>query len=209
MGRDVGGDRRDPDASGICSSCGWPLGMMTTIDDPSSSSLLADYYPARLAPQGVLVATRGTDPGRRLRYPRRRHRDRSGRVAVGVRRGRRAVGDPDLVPGPTARARTGVPRDAVESTRPTRPGPTMRCPGARRRRQVSGIKSLPWLIAASAFSFGPAVGVTFWAPTFLRRHHDLTAGEAAGLFGFASARRGAAGCVGGRQGPRASGRALG
>ena len=39
---------------------------------------------------------------------------------------------------------------------------------------------------ASAFSFGPAIGVTFWAPTFLRRHHDLTAGEAAGLFGFAA-----------------------
>jgi hypothetical protein len=30
------------------------------------------------------------------------------------------------------------------------------------------------------------VGVTFSAPTFLRRHHDLTAGEAAALFGFAA-----------------------
>ena len=51
---------------------------------------------------------------------------------------------------------------------------------------MRNVKSLPWLIAASALSFGPAVGVTFWAVTFLRRHHDLTAGEAAGLFGFSS-----------------------
>ena len=57
------------------------------------------------------------------------------------------------------------------------------------RRDLAAMRkvpSLPWLIAASAFSFGPAVGVTFWAVTFLRRHHDLTAGEAAGLFGFAA-----------------------
>jgi len=53
-------------------------------------------------------------------------------------------------------------------------------------RGIARVRSLPFLIAASALSFGPAVGVTFWAPTFLRRHNDLTAGEAAGLFGFAS-----------------------
>lgn len=166
------------------------LGMMTTIDDPASSSLLSDYYPAKMrhrafswrlvAPilggafgslaAGIVIDQAGwrwaflvgAIPAACLIYfiwklPEP-ERGQADKLEAGV---------------------TGLGFDEVEAE-PPRP------PIRDALSTIVKIKSLPLLVAASALSFGPAVGVTFWAPTFLRRHHDLTAGEAAGLFGFSS-----------------------
>ena len=174
------------------------LGMMTTVDDPASSSLIADYYPARLRHKafswrlvapilggafGTLAAGIAIDQAgwrwsfvvgaipaavliffvARLPEPERGAHDEEEAAPA-------AHTDP--ADGPVIEETDGSNDDAIAYSEVL--------------RRIVKIKSLPLLIAASALSFGPAVGVTFWAPTFLRRHHDLTAGEAAGLFGFAA-----------------------
>ncbi len=155
------------------------LGMFTTIDDPTSSSLLADYYPARLRNKAfswrlvapILGGAFGTlaagividQAGWRWAF------------VVGAIPAAILVYFVSQLPEPPRGASDGVANGDEEKESW---GETL--------RSIAKVRSLPFLIAASALSFGPAVGVTFWAPTFLRRHNDLTAGEAAGLFGFAS-----------------------
>ena len=203
--------RADGDLGGVVGDDRPRGGVRATVRDPDrvgrddghrrSGVVLAArrLLPGAVATQGVLVAVGGTDPRWRLRHIGGGYRHRSGRLAVGVPGGFGAGDDPDLPrrPAPGARARCERRRGVVR-----RVGRGCRCRGGRRRVGGEGaletvswgealatirrVRSLPWLIVASAFSFGPAIGVTFWAPTFLRRHHDLTAGEAAGLFGFAA-----------------------
>ncbi len=162
------------------------LGMMTTVDDPASSSLLADYYPARLRHKAFSWRLVAPILGGAF-----------GSLAAGIvidQAGWRWAFLVGALPAAALiffLARLPEPQrgasDALDDQHATTEAATQ---DAATWRDALGhmqqIKSLPWLIAASALSFGPAVGVTFWAPTFLRRHHDLTAGEAAGLFGFAA-----------------------
>ena len=175
------------------------LGAMTAIDDPASSSLLADYYPARLRHKafswrlvapilggafGTLAAGIAIDQAgwrwaflvgsvpamiliflvARLPEPER-----------GASDDEESYGESGEVAGVAAAGDGSEGEGALETVS-----------WGEALATIRRVRSLPWLIVASAFSFGPAIGVTFWAPTFLRRHHDLTAGEAAGLFGFAA-----------------------
>lgn len=160
------------------------LGAMTAVDDPSSSSLLSDYYPAKIRHKAFSWRLIAPIVGGAF-----------GNLAVGVAidnwgwRWGFVVGSLPAIaliyfvsqlPEPIRGASDGEAVAAdLEAARKDR---SWRRDLAAMRR----VRSLPWLIGASALGFGPAVGVTFWAPTFLRRHHDLTAGEAAGLFGFAA-----------------------
>jgi len=156
------------------------LGAMTSVDDPSSSSLLSDFYPANIRHKAFSWRLMAPVVGGAF-----------GNVGVGIaidqfgwRWGFALSAIPAIIliwfvsqlPEPE-RGASDV-KEAIQ-----------RLAGASWRTDIAAmrkVRPLPWLIAASALSFGPAIGVTFWAPTFLRRHHDLTAGEAAGLFGFAS-----------------------
>ena len=163
------------------------LGAMTAVDDPSSSSLLSDFYPAHLRHKAFSWRLMAPIVGGAF-----------GNVAVGIAIDQfgwrwgfalsalpavaliwflRHMPEPDR--GATDDAATLAAGGLDEAEAPKR---SWRADLSAMRK----VKALPWLIAASALSFGPAIGVTFWAPTFLRRHHDLTAGEAAGLFGFSS-----------------------
>lgn len=153
------------------------LGMFTSIDDPTSSSLLADFYPARLRNKAfswrlvapILGGAFGTlAAGIAIDQAGWRWAFIVGAVPAAV-----LVYFVARLPEPPRGA-----SDGITHTPDTSWGEAL--------ANIKRIRSLRYLIAASAFSFGPAIGVTFWAPTFLRRHHDLTAGEAAGLFGFAS-----------------------
>lgn len=155
------------------------LGMMTTIDDPTSSSLLADFYPARLRHKAfswrlvapILGGAFGTlAAGIVIDQAGWRWAFIVGAIPAAV-----LIYFVSRLPEPARGASDGVQTDEIRTV-----------PWAESLKAVRQVKSLPFLILGTAFSFGPAIGVTFWAPTFLRRHHDLTAGEAAGLFGFAS-----------------------
>ncbi len=155
------------------------LGMMTTIDDPTSSSLLADFYPASLRHKAfswrlvapILGGAFGTlaagividQAGWRWAF------------VVGAVPAIVLIYFVSRLPEPERGASDGTADEERETV-----------PWGEALSAIKRVKSLPYLIIGSAFSFGPAIGVTFWAPTFLRRHHDLTAGEAAGLFGFSS-----------------------
>ena len=155
------------------------LGMMTTIDDPTSSSLLADFYPASLRHKAfswrlvapILGGAFGTlAAGIVIDQAGWRWAFVVGAVPAAV-----LVWFVSRLPEPARGASDGIGDDERRNVS-----------WGESLAAVGRVKSLPYLIVGSAFSFGPAIGVTFWAPTFLRRHHDLTAGEAAGLFGFAS-----------------------
>jgi branched-chain amino acid transport system permease protein len=157
------------------------LGAMTAVDDPSSTSLLADYYPARLRHKAyswrlvapVLGGAIGTlaigiavdSVGWRASF------------VVGAIPAAALVWFVAKLPEPARGASDRIDHDLAAA------------PAMSWRHDIAAmrtIRSLPLLIASSALAFGPAIGVTFWAPTFLRRHDDLSAAEAAGLFGFAS-----------------------
>ena len=158
------------------------LGAMTAVDDPASSSLLSDYYPAKIRHKAFSWRLVAPVVGGAF-----------GNVSVGLaidnwgwRWGFVVGAIPAAIliafvarlPEPERGASDGEAAEAKALI-----------DGRSWRRDLAAmrkVRSLPWLIGASAFGFGPAIGVTFWAPTFLRRHHDLTAGEAAGLFGFAA-----------------------
>ena len=161
------------------------LGAMTAVDDPSSSSLLSDYYPAKIRHKAFSWRLIAPIVGGAF-----------GNVAVGIsidnwgwRWGFVVGAIPAAVlvyfvarlPEPVRGASDGVGGAQAAAVAATEDRSWSRDLALMRK-----VRSLPWLIGASAFAFGPAVGVSFWAPTFLRRHHDLTAGEAAGLFGFAA-----------------------
>jgi branched-chain amino acid transport system permease protein len=158
------------------------LGAMTAVDDPASSSLLSDYYAPKIRHKAFSWRLVAPVVGGAF-----------GNVSVGIAidnwgwRWGFVVGaiPAAILIGFVARlkepVRGGFDGEATDVA-PLVEGRSWRRDLAAMRK----VRSLPWLIGASAFGFGPAIGVTFWAPTFLRRHHDLTAGEAAGLFGFAA-----------------------
>jgi len=161
------------------------LGAMTAVDDPASSSLLSDYYPPKIRHKAFSWRLVAPIVGGAF-----------GNVSVGLaidnwgwRWGFVVGAIPAMILiGFVARLREperGASDDSVEAAVDAAAEPRGRS-WRRDLVEMRKVRSLPWLIGASAFGFGPAVGVTFWAPTFLRRHHDLTAGEAAGLFGFAA-----------------------
>lgn len=165
------------------------LGALTSVDDPSSSSLLSDFYAAHIRHKAFSWRLMAPVVGGAF-----------GNVGVGIAIdqlgwrwgfGLSALPAVALIwfvsqlPEPERGASDAVPQDAVP-TDAVSPDPAHERSWRADLLAMRDVRPLPWLIAASALSFGPAIGVTFWAPTFLRRHHDLTAGEAAGLFGFAS-----------------------
>ncbi len=169
------------------------LGMMTTIDDPTSSSLLSDFYPARLRHKAfswrlvapILGGAFGTLAAGIVI-------DKAGwrwAFVVGAIPAALLIWFVSQLPEPArgasdghgaAQGDTGGTGDQHDNAAEEA------VPWGESLSSIWRVKSIPYLIAGTALSFGPPIGVTFWAPTFLRRHHDLTAGEAAGLFGFAS-----------------------
>jgi len=231
------------------------LGAMTAVDDPASSSLLSDYYPAKIRHRafswrlvapivggafgnvsvGIAIDNWGWRWGfvvgaipaailigfvARLHEPERGASDNAAEsphsdpAELLIDDGAAVVtGDnaalTELLDAPALGATELVTTDARAVVAGAADGSSNDATGGGDAELLLGVtaaaggeaterswkrdiaamrnvRSLPWLIGASALSFGPAVGVSFWAPTFLRRHHDLTAGEAAGLFGFAA-----------------------
>lgn len=158
------------------------LGVMTAVDDPSSSSLLADYYPARIRHKAFSWRLVAPVLGGAF-----------GNLAIGLAvdtwgwRWGFVVGaiPAAILLWPLSRLPEPA-RGASDQLSAAHAADVERRSWSRDLAAMRRVRSLPLLIAASALSFGPAIGVTFWAPTFLRRHEDLTAAEAAGLFGFAS-----------------------
>jgi len=158
------------------------LGAMTAVDDPASSSLLSDYYPAKIRHKAFSWRLVAPIVGGAF-----------GNVSVGLAIDNWGWRWGFVVGAIPAAILIAFVAQLPEPERGASDGEAAQAKalleGRSWRRDLAAmrkVRSLPWLIGASAFGFGPAVGVTFWAPTFLRRHHDLTAGEAAGLFGFAA-----------------------
>ena len=160
------------------------LGAMTAVDDPSSSSLLSDYYPPKLRHKAFSWRLVAPVAGGAF-----------GNLSVGLAidnwgwRWGFVVGAIPAAILVYFVARLPEPVRGASDGGPTTTDTAMQGHERSWRRDLAAmrkVRSLRWLIGASALGFGPAIGVTFWAPTFLRRHHDLTAGEAAGLSGFAA-----------------------
>lgn len=161
------------------------LGAFTAIDDPASSSLLADYYPAKIRHKAfswrlVAPVVGGAFGNVSVGLAIDNWGWRWGFV-VGAIPAALLIAFIARLPEPERGASDGEAAERAE-TRALTDGRSWRRDLAAMRK----VRSLPWLIGASSFAIGPAVGATFWAPTFLRRHNDLTAGEAAGLSGFAA-----------------------
>jgi len=161
------------------------LGAMTSVDDPASSSLLSDFYPANIRHKAFSWRLMAPVVGGGV-----------GNIAVGI-----AI---DQLGWRWGFALSSVPAIALIWFVSRLPEPARGASDSEKTRRIAErasldlnswrkdiaamrrVKSLPWLIAAAAISFGPPIGVSFWAPTFLRRHHGLTASEAAGLWGGAA-----------------------
>lgn len=180
------------------------LGMMTSVDDPSSSSLLSDFYPARIRHRAfswrLVAPILGGAFGNLLAGI---VIDQAGwRWAFLVGGAPAAIlvwfvlrlpepvrGQADLIDADDPSTEQIAPSTGAEAAATDAllsEDDAEQVPWGEALRSMGRRRSLVLMVAASALSFGPAVGVTFWAPTFLRRHHDLSAGEAAGLFGFAA-----------------------
>ena len=165
------------------------LGLADTIDNPASSSLLADYYPMesrgraygllRVAPIfGVAV---GTGLGGVIA------------AALGWRWSFLLIGVPGSLfaltvlrlPHPTRgqqdrrREETIGPREVA----PTIPGPDERRSVNLEIRLLLRVKSLRALALGAGIASGGISGIGFWAPSFFERHGGLSGGAAAGVTG--------------------------
>lgn len=149
------------------------LGVADTIDNPASSSLIADYYPStargrvfgaqRIAPilgsavgtglGGVVAATLGW---------------RWAFVLVGVPGSLFALAVLRL-PDPPRGGQEGVDHVETEDDRST----------VDQLRALRGIASLRGL-ALGLGSTGVILGIAFWSPSFFERHLDFTTSQAAG-----------------------------
>ena len=167
------------------------LGVGETIDNPSSSSLIADYYQAEVRSRAfafVRVAPlAGTAIGTAL----------GGLIAanLGWRWAFLLVGVPGSLlaiavlrlPEPQ-RGESDAAANGVEVTPmlpPTAPVP----PGRGRRamvadvRAVTRVRSLRSLTIGSAIASGTLTGLGYWAPAFYERHAGLEPDQSAGLAG--------------------------
>lgn len=161
------------------------LGAMTSVDDPASSSLLSDFYPAKIRHKAFSWRLMAPVVGGAF-----------GNIGVGIaidqlgwRWGFALSSVPSIILIYFVSRLPEPERGASDSAAAKKLAERASLDVSSWRRDIVAmrqVRSLPWLIAAAAISFGPPIGVSFWAPTFLRRHHDLTAGEAAGLWGSAA-----------------------
>jgi len=161
------------------------LGAMTSIDDPASSSLLSDFYPAKIRHKAFSWRLLAPVVGGAF-----------GNISVGIaidqlgwRWGFALSSVPSIILIYFVARLPEPERGQSDSEKTKKLSENASLDAKSWRKDIAAmrkVKSLPWLIAAAAISFGPPIGVSFWAPTFLRRHHDLTAAEAAGLWGTAA-----------------------
>jgi len=161
------------------------LGAMTSIDDPASSSLLSDFYPASIRHKAFSWRLMAPVVGGAF-----------GNISVGIaidqfgwRWGFALSSVPAIVLIWFVSRLPEPERGASDSAAARQQAERTSLDVSSWRRDIAAmrkVRSLPWLIAAASISFGPPIGVSFWAPTFLRRHHDLSASEAAGLWGTAA-----------------------
>ena len=154
------------------------LGVADTIDNPASSSLIADYYPSQTRSRvfGILRAAPifGTAIGIGL----------GGLVAslAGWRWAFIVIGVPGslfaivvlTLPNPQRGAQEGVEVDAK---------PVFDEDVFRQIRTLLEIRSLRALALGAGIATGGVSGLGFWAPSFFERHAGLSPAAAAGIAG--------------------------
>jgi MFS family permease len=189
------------------------LGVGETDDNPSSSSLIADYYRPDI--RGRAYAFQGVAPivGGALGIAL------GGGVGevLGWRWAFLLVGAPGSLlalavwrlPEPKRGEHDLANADADEA-----PSVVVKRHGVRGLlhdvRLTVRIRTLRSLMIGNAIATGALAGINFWAPSFLKRHADLSGGAAAGIVGaliFGGAIAGT--MVGGRLSDRLRGRAAG
>ncbi len=177
------------------------LGVGETVDDPASSSLVADYYPARIRGRAYSYQRVTGTLGRALGIVL------GGVVGalVGWRAAFLLVGVPGSLlaiaiwrmkePERGESDREEPPLDApvqdrapaVEAPVAAEPTPRGRLAAARELatdvRAAFSIGSLRALVIGTAIAQGALGGFAFWAVAFHERHNDMSAAEAAGLTG--------------------------
>jgi MFS family permease len=167
------------------------LGVGETVDNPASSSLIADYYRPEVrsrAYAAIRVAPlAGSAIGLGL----------GGFVgaALGWRWAFLLVGVPGSLlalaiwrlPEPERGASDREVVDEAAVTVPPTAPPTPRESGTRAVfvdiRAVAGIASLRALMVGSAIATGALAGIGFWAPAFYERHAGMSAERSAGVVG--------------------------
>lgn len=177
------------------------LGVGETVDDPASSSLVADYYPARIRGRAysyqrvtgtlgralgiVLGGVVGALVGWRAAF-----------LLVGVPGSLLAIaiwrmkeperGESDREESPPTVARP-EPESVVEAPVAAEPVRRNRLAAARELatdvRAAFSIGSLRALVIGTAIAQGALGGFAFWAVAFHERHNDMNAAQAAGLTG--------------------------
>ncbi|MDZ7675104.1 MAG: MFS transporter [Acidimicrobiales bacterium] len=167
------------------------LGIGETVDNPASSSLIADYYRpqvrsrayafirvAPLAGSAIGLALGGF-VGARLGW-------RWAFLLVGVPGSLLAVAMWRLPEPRRGESDEEVVDEAAISVPPTPPAPP-REGGARTAfadiRRALTVPSLRALMVGSAISSGALAGLGFWAPSFYERHAGLSAESSAALAG--------------------------
>jgi MFS family permease len=178
------------------------LGVGETVDNPSSASLIADYYPARMRGRAYafqrVAPTLGAAIGLALggavgelfgwRWAFLLVGAPGSLLAVAVWRLREpargehdALVEPDSIVSSTTRPE----REAAAAQQPAIGEGHDRGIGAmvRDMRVVVRIRTLRSLMIGTAIATGALSGIGFWAPAFLERHAGLTGGAASGLVG--------------------------
>ena len=168
------------------------LGVGETVDNPASSSLIADYYrPERrsrafafirvapLAGSAIGLALGGL-VGARLGW-------RWAFLLVGVPGSLLALATLRLPEPRRGESDEEVVDEAAAPVVPPTAPPPPRREGARTVftdiRVALAVPSLRALMVGSAIATGALAGIGFWAPAFYERHADLSSDQSAGLVG--------------------------
>jgi MFS family permease len=158
------------------------LGVGETVDNPSSQSLLADFYPPDVRGRAFaiqrLAPVVGTALGTAL----------AGACAavLGWRWAFVLVGVPGSLLALRVWRLPEPPRGGNDPA-PARPQPDERREGVRAfqddLRLVAGIRAFRSLVLGLAIALGALAGIGFWLPSFYERQFDLGSGAASGITG--------------------------
>ncbi|MEX0875434.1 MAG: MFS transporter [Actinomycetota bacterium] len=190
------------------------LGVGETIDNPSSASLISDYYPATLRPRAYayqrVAPTVGMAIGLGI----------AGVVgdALGWRAAFLIVGVPGSLLALAVLRMREPKRGESDSHVDAGEGGAILEAATRRGwsvlwpeiKAVAAVPSLRALMIGSAISAGALSGFGFWAAEFYERHTNLTVGESGGVVGVVILVGAIAGTIlGGRAAGRARSRDVG
>ena len=162
------------------------LGVGETVDNPSSASLIADYYPPDLRGRAYAFQRVGAHRRDLARARARRLGRRGARLALGVP-DRRPAGIAARVRGVAASGAGAGRARSRERDAEAAPAVVVKQHGVRALfhdvRLTFRIRTLRSLMIGTAIAHGALSGIGFWAPSFLKRHAGLSGGAAAGVVG--------------------------